>query len=61
MAQERIEVRYAPTPLGGNAAPWYHKYIHYTDRDGNQYYARGGLSAATGMVTVTEYGSYYLP
>jgi hypothetical protein len=38
---ESIVVGYAPTPLG-NGVPVYHKYILYTNSQGEQFYARGG-------------------
>lgn len=36
---EKIEVRYSEISSG-----YYHKYIVYTQNDGNRYYARGGPS-----------------
>lgn len=38
---EKIEVGYKPVPGVGKAGI-YHKYILYTDKNGNTYYARGG-------------------
>jgi Ca2+-binding RTX toxin-like protein len=38
---EKIEVGYAPTPLG-NGIDVYHKYIIYTNSTGQQFYTRGG-------------------
>ena len=40
MADETIEVRYKKVPYEGSGA--YHKYIIYTDKNGDQYIARGG-------------------
>jgi hypothetical protein len=37
---ETIEVRYRPISVTGGY--YYHKYIVYTDSNGNQYAARGG-------------------
>ena len=38
---ERIEVGYTPASLVGGLGI-YHKYILYTDSNGDQFYARGG-------------------
>lgn len=38
---EKIEVFYGPTALS-DAVPVYHKYIVYTDSNGDRFYARGG-------------------
>ena len=60
---ETIEVRYKE--ISGSNGVYYHKYIVYTDSDGNKYYARGGPSALSVPVPVigfgyvdTEYGAY---
>ncbi|MGY8870595.1 MAG: hypothetical protein ACKVJE_09160 [Pseudomonadales bacterium] len=38
---EKIEVGYSSTALGNSVAV-YHKYILYTDKNGDQFYTRGG-------------------
>lgn len=38
---EKIEVFYGPTKFG-DTTPVYHKYIIYTNSNGDRYYARGG-------------------
>ncbi|MEP4196742.1 MAG: tandem-95 repeat protein [Aliishimia sp.] len=56
MQQEKIEVRYTETNFasagGGNegspSETFYHKYILYTDSNGNQFAARGGTTLRTG-------------
>ena len=59
---EKIEVRYGPTVVGGNNAPWHHKYIVYTDSTGKEFYARGGpILTSDGLVIATEHGEYGIP
>lgn len=78
MSEEKIEVFYLYTGIdsagnaGGETAgsprePYYHKYIVYTDSDGNQYAARGGTTLKSGDISTytvplgyidTEVGAY---
>ncbi|WP_417662826.1 calcium-binding protein [Pseudomonas sp.] len=39
---ESIKVYYGPHALSGTGAPGYHKYIIYTNSNGDRFYARGG-------------------
>lgn len=39
--KEKIEIGYSPAAFVGSLGI-YHKYIIYTDRNGNQFIARGG-------------------
>lgn len=68
---EKIEVGYKP--IFGENSVVYHKYIIYTDKNGNRFYARGGPGDQRGIsneaggsgggtfpygVIVTEHGEY---
>ncbi|MGZ2439386.1 hypothetical protein [Sinorhizobium medicae] len=61
MADETIEVRYRKVD-GANGNGVYHKYIIYTDSNGDEYIARGGpdLPGAAGIIAGKLEGEHLL-
>ncbi|WOS62026.1 calcium-binding protein [Sinorhizobium fredii] len=62
MPTETIEVFYKYTDIdSAGGTPYYHKYIVYTDSNGDKWYARGGpdyFSSGHFMKLHTQYGAY---